>query len=191
MTETAEFAVFDTALGRCAVVAGPEGLLGVLLPSSDERVMRGRISRLYPYAIERAPRGAVADAVVRIQALLTVGEADLSPIVLDVSRIGGFERQVYEIARGVPPGRTITYGEIARRIGDVAESRRVGQALGRNPWPIVVPCHRVLGADGKAGGFSAPGGVDTKMRMLALERARTSDAPNLFDELPLAVKPRT
>ena len=190
MTETAEFAVFDTALGRCAVVAGSDGLLGVMLPSSEERVMRGRISRLHPYAVERAPRGAVADAVARIQQLLNAGEADLSPIVLDDSAIGGFERQVYQIAREAPPGRTITYGEIARRIGDVSQSRRVGQALGRNPWPIVVPCHRVLGADGKAGGFSAPGGVDTKMRMLALERARVGDAPSLFDELPLAVKPR-
>jgi methylated-DNA-[protein]-cysteine S-methyltransferase len=190
MTETAEFALFDTALGRCAVVAGPAGLLGVLLPSSEERVMRGRIAKLYPYAVERAPRGPVADAVVRIQELLALGEADLSPIVLDFARIGPFEAQVYEIAREVPPGRTITYGEIARRIGDVAESRRVGQALGRNPWPIVVPCHRVLGADGKAGGFSAPGGVDTKLRMLALERARTTDEPSLFDDLPLTIKPR-
>ena len=190
MTQSAEFAVFDTALGRCAVVAGPDGLLGVMLPSSEETVLRGRISRLHPYAVERAPRGAVADAVARIQQLLSVGEADLSPIVLDEASIGAFERQVYEIAREVPPGRTITYGEIARRIGDVSDSRRVGQALGRNPWPIVVPCHRVLGADGKAGGFSAPGGVDTKMRMLALERARVGDAPSLFDELPLAVKPR-
>ena len=152
--------------------------------------MRTRIARLYPYAVERAPRGAVADAVERIRQLMSAGEADLSPIVLDESRIGAFERQVYAVAREVPPGRTITYGEIARRIGDVAESRRVGQALGRNPWPIVVPCHRVLGADGKAGGFSAPGGVDTKMRMLALERARVGAEPGLFDDLPLAVKPR-
>ena len=190
MTESAEFAVFDTALGRCALVAGPEGMLGVMLPSSDERVLRGRIARLYPYAVERAPRGAVADAVGRIQQLLALGEADLSPIELDLSRIGGFEKQVYQIAREVPPGRTITYGEIARRIGDVAHSRRVGQALGRNPWPIVVPCHRVLGADGKAGGFSAPGGVDTKMRMLALERARVGDEPTLFGDMPLAVRPR-
>jgi methylated-DNA-[protein]-cysteine S-methyltransferase len=190
MTEIAEFAAFETGMGRCAVVAGPDGLLGVLLPSSDERAMRARIAKLYPYAVERAPRGLVADAVERIQRLLSAGEADLSPIVLDQARVGAFERKVYEICREVPPGRTITYGEIARRIGDVAESRRVGQALGRNPWPIVVPCHRVLAADGKAGGFSAPGGVDTKMRMLALERARTGDDPGLFDELPLAVRPR-
>lgn len=83
----------------------------------------------------------------------------------------------------------MTYGDIARRLGDVGLARAVGQALGRNPWPIVVPCHRVLGADGKVGGFSAPGGVTSKLRMLTIERARTSDAPPLFDDLPLAVRP--
>jgi methylated-DNA-[protein]-cysteine S-methyltransferase len=109
---------------------------------------------------------------------------------LDLGDVGDFERRVYDVARNIPPGRTLTYGDIAKRIGEPGAARAVGRALGANPFPIVVPCHRVLGADGKVGGFSARGGVETKIRILAIEKARTSDAPALFDELPLAVKPR-
>ena len=94
------------------------------------------------------------------------------------------------MARSIPPGQTLTYGEIADRLGDRRPAREVGQALGRNPFPIVVPCHRVLAADGRTGGFSAPGGVETKLRMLAIERAQPGGAPALFDDLPLAVRPR-
>jgi methylated-DNA-[protein]-cysteine S-methyltransferase len=100
--------------------------------------------------------------------------------------VGDFEARVYAIARAIPPGSVRTYGDIARELGDLAAARAVGQALGRNPWPIVVPCHRVLGADGKVGGFSAPGGADTKLRMLTIERAQTSAEPSLFDDLPLS-----
>ena len=84
----------------------------------------------------------------------------------------------------------MTYGEIATKLGDRLLAREVGQALGKNPIPIIVPCHRVLAADGKTGGFSAPGGVNTKMRMLSIERAQTSDQPMLFEQLDLASRPR-
>ena len=97
-----------------------------------------------------------------------------------------FERRVYEVARRIPPGATLTYGEIAARLGDKLLARDVGQALGRNPFPIVIPCHRVLAAGGKTGGFSARGGVATKMKMLQIEGAITSDEPLLFDSLPVA-----
>jgi methylated-DNA-[protein]-cysteine S-methyltransferase len=190
MVQDASFALFETELGTCALAWGDAGLLGVWLPMASAGALRARIQQKLPSAREAQPAGPVAEAVAKIQALLATGEADLSPIVLDLSRLEPFEREVYAIARSVPPGRTITYGEIARKLGDVAQSRRVGQAMGANRWPIVIPCHRVLGAEGKAGGFSAPGGLDTKLKLLAIEKAQIGDDPGLFDDLPLAVKPR-
>jgi methylated-DNA-[protein]-cysteine S-methyltransferase len=92
-----------------------------------------------------------------------------------------FNLQVYEIARKIPAGETLTYGDIAKRLGDVQLSRAVGQAMGQNPVPIVVPCHRVVAAGGKTGGFSAPGGSQTKLKILAIERAKVGNAPDLFD----------
>ena len=109
------------------------------------------------------------------------GEAvDLADIPLDLDTAPEFHRKVYEVARTIPPGRTMTYGEIAKIAGVPNESREVGQALGRNPIAIIVPCHRVLGADGKMGGFSANGGVSTKRRMLEIEGAPAVGAGPLF-----------
>lgn len=190
MDEPPVVSLFETALGVCAVVAGRTGLLGVWLPSTSPEALTTRIRQRFPTAIETEPQGQTTDAVARIQTLLATGQADLDPIVLDLSGLDDFDRQVYGLARAVPPGRTITYGEIARAVGDVALSRRVGQAMGANRWPIVIPCHRVMGADGKAGGFSAPGGLDTKLKLLAIEKAHVGDAPGLFDNLPLSMKPR-
>jgi O-6-methylguanine DNA methyltransferase len=104
-----------------------------------------------------------------------------------------FDRRVYAVARDIAPGATLSYGEIAARLGERGLARDVGQALGRNPFPLIVPCHRVLAAGSKAGGFSANGGVTTKLRLLTIERARTSDAPTLFDgdrAFGFALKPR-
>ena len=103
---------------------------------------------------------------------------------LDLDAAPDFHRKVYEVARTIAPGRTLTYGDIAKRLGVPHESREVGQALGRNPIAIIVPCHRVLGADGKMGGFSANGGVATKRRMLEIERAPAVGAGPLFDAAP-------
>jgi methylated-DNA-[protein]-cysteine S-methyltransferase len=184
------FAFFETALGLCGVAWNERGLIGVLLPEADAEAARRRLIRRHPDAREAEPPAAVRDAIARIVTLLADGEADLSPVALDMTGVAGLRAAVYAIARTIPPGSTLTYGEIAARLGQPNAAREVGQALGRNPWPIVVPCHRVLGANGKLVGFSAPGGVDTKLKMLAIERARTSDAPALFDDLPLSIKPR-
>jgi methylated-DNA-[protein]-cysteine S-methyltransferase len=101
-----------------------------------------------------------------------------------------FERRVYEVARTIVPGATLAYGDIAARLGAPGEARAVGQALGHNPFPLVVPCHRVLAAGGKVGGFSANGGIATKLRLLSIEGAQTSSAPPLFEKLPLVAPPR-
>ena len=114
----------------------------------------------------------------------SAGEAvDLGDIALDLAAAPDFHRKVYEVARTIPPGQTMTYGEIAKQLGVPHESREVGQALGRNPVAIIVPCHRVLGADGKMGGFSANGGVATKRRILEIEGASAVGAGPLFDRL--------
>jgi methylated-DNA-[protein]-cysteine S-methyltransferase len=117
-------------------------------------------------------------------ALLRGEPRDLADIVIDDARISAFNRKVYAIARTIPPGRTMTYGEIAERLGDKLLARDVGTALGENPTPIIMPCHRVLAADGKTGGFSAPGGVATKLRLLTIEGAQPG-GPTLFERLPL------
>jgi methylated-DNA-[protein]-cysteine S-methyltransferase len=118
----------------------------------------------------------VRRAIEAMGALLRGEARDLSAIALDMERVPAFHRRVYEAARAIAPGRTLTYGEIAQRIGAPGSARAVGQALGRNPFAIVVPCHRVLAAGGKAGGFSAGGGVSTKLRMLAIEGAPQNGA---------------
>ena len=114
---------------------------------------------------------------------------DLSGIAIDDADVPQFNRRVFAIARAIPPGQTITYGEIAERLGDKALARAVGQALGENPVPLIVPCHRVLAAGGKIGGFSASGGVVTKLRLLTIEGAQPG-GPTLFEQLPLAERPR-
>jgi methylated-DNA-[protein]-cysteine S-methyltransferase len=184
------YALFDTPIGSCGIAWGAGGIVGLQLPEKSGRAARERLLRRHAGAEEAAPPADVRRAIEAIVALLSGEARDLSLVGLDFGGIGDFERRVYDVARAIPPGRTLTYGEVAKRIGEPGAARAVGQALGANPFPIVVPCHRVLGADGKVGGFSARGGVETKIRILAIEKARTSDAPALFDELPLAVKPR-
>ena len=187
------FATFDTAVGPCAVAWGERGIVGVSLAEGTDARARDRIVRRLPEAVEAEPTEAVQHVMDRIARLLEGARDDLINIELDWSRVSEFDRGVLEICRAIPPGQTLTYGEIARRLGDLALSRGVGQALGRNPFPIIVPCHRVLGADGKVGGFSANGGVETKLKMLTIERARTGSAPTLFDDDPgfgLAAAPK-
>jgi methylated-DNA-[protein]-cysteine S-methyltransferase len=122
---------------------------------------------------------------------LLQGEAiDLAAVALDMAGVPSFDRRVYEVARTIAPGVTLSYGDIAARLSAPGEARAVGQALGQNPFPLVVPCHRVLAAGGKVGGFSANGGIATKLRLLSIERARTSSAPTLFENLPLVAAPR-
>ena len=113
-------------------------------------------------------------------ALLSGEKCDLTGIAIDDERQAEFNKRVYAIARRIPPGQTMTYGEIAERLGDKSLARAVGQAMGENPTPVIMPCHRVLAASGKTGGFSAPGGVVTKLRLLTIEGAQPS-GPTLFD----------
>ena len=179
MTATA-FAFFDTAVGRCAITWGPLGILAVQLPEGREPETRARVLRLHPTALETPPPAAIAQAVQAISAVLRGEHEDLSALPLDMAALPDFHRRVYDVARTIGPGQTLSYGEIADRLGSRGLSRAVGQALGRNPFLIVVPCHRVLAAGGRVGGFSASGGITTKLRLLAIE-GRAVAAPSLFD----------
>jgi methylated-DNA-[protein]-cysteine S-methyltransferase len=131
----------------------------------------------------------VVKAIDLIRRMLKGEKVDLSAVALDLVDTTNFEDAVYAATRSIPCGEVRTYGDIARAIGEPHATQAVGAALGRNPVPIVIPCHRVLGAAGKAGGFSAPGGTATKFRMLEIEGARRPGEPELFEQLPLAVKP--
>ncbi len=182
------FALFDTAIGACAIVWGESGIVGMQLPEPRAEQAKARLAKRYPGAGEATPPAEIEYVIAEVRALLKGEARDLAHIDLDMSQVPEFERQVYAVARAVPPGRTITYGEIAAKLGDKALSRDVGAALGRNPFPIVIPCHRVLGAGGKTGGFSARGGVDTKLKMLQIEGAKTTDEPLLFEALPMSAK---
>jgi methylated-DNA-[protein]-cysteine S-methyltransferase len=176
-----DYTIFDTPLGPCGVVWNERGLTGVHLPDADAARTRSSVARRFPDASPAEPTAAVRHAIDSIVALLRGEKRDLRDIELDFDGVPEFNRRVYELARTIPPGATLTYGDIARRLTSPGMARAVGQALGHNPWPIVVPCHRVLAADGGMGGFSAPGGVSTKRRMLEIEGVEgVQAAPRLF-----------
>ena len=163
------FTLFDTAIGRCGVAWSDRGLVGVQLPEAGDTATHERMLQRFPAAAERPPPPQVRLAIDSIVALLQGEPSDLSAIELDMEDVAPFHRRVYEVARTIPPGKTLAYGEVAARLGAAGAARAVGQALGHNPFPIVVPCHRVVSAGGKIGGFSAHGGTATKRRMLAIE----------------------
>jgi methylated-DNA-[protein]-cysteine S-methyltransferase len=164
-------ALFDTAIGRCGIAWSARGLVAVQLPEPNDDATRRRLLRGLRDAREAVPPPDVQRAIDAMAALLRGEPSDLSVIALDMEGVPDFHRRVYEIARGIPPGSTLAYGEVAARLGDAGAARAVGQALGHNPFAIVVPCHRVLAAGGRPGGFSANGGAATKLRMLAIEGA--------------------
>jgi methylated-DNA-[protein]-cysteine S-methyltransferase len=176
-----KFAIFDSPIGACGVIWGERGITGVQLPMGSEEKTRNRIHQRNGDIPEGKPPAEVKRAIDEMIELLAGKPKDLLDVELDLDGVPEFNRGVYDIARKIPPGQTLTYGDIAKKLGGVELSRDVGQALGRNPCPIVVPCHRVLAAGNKPGGFSANGGVVTKLKMLAIEGAVVNHTPNLFE----------
>ncbi|MET0275553.1 MAG: methylated-DNA--[protein]-cysteine S-methyltransferase [Acidimicrobiia bacterium] len=150
---------FDTPIGTCTITWGTHGIVGIQLPDTARDAA----------ACDDEPPAEVLAAVDGIRALLRGEACDLSAVPLDMSGVPPFHQRVYEAARTIPAGETATYGELAAEAGSPGAARAVGQALGRNPFAIVVPCHRITAANGKIGGFSADGGVATKARLLELE----------------------
>jgi methylated-DNA-[protein]-cysteine S-methyltransferase len=183
------FALFETAIGCCALIWSKRGVVGVQLPEANERATHARVLRRFTAAQAATPPADMQRAIEGMIALLRGEPCDLSDIPIDSEGVPAFNRRVYDIARTIPAGSTLSYGEIAERLGDRSLAREVGQALGQNPTPLIVPCHRVLAAGGKAGGFSASGGLVTKLRLLTIEGAQPS-GPTLFERLPLEARRR-
>jgi methylated-DNA-[protein]-cysteine S-methyltransferase len=185
-----EFALFDTKVGRCGIAWNARGIVGVQLPERRDSATLARLRRRFPDAHESPPPGHIEQAIEGIVALLRGEIRHFSAVALDMAGLPEFHRKVYAVARTIPIGTTLSYGEIAARLGNRGAAREVGEAMGQNPFPIIVPCHRVVGAGGKVGGFSAAGGVTAKLHLLEIEGAQVGEAPTLFGSLPLRARPR-
>jgi methylated-DNA-[protein]-cysteine S-methyltransferase len=174
--------LFDTPIGACGIAWRGAAIAGVLLPEDHgEGHTRARMQRDFDDAAERTPPAWVAAVIERVRHLLEGGQDTLVDVPLDMAGVPEFNRRVYQIARAIAPGQTLSYGEVAAQLGEPGAARAVGQALGHNPFAPIVPCHRVLAAGKRAGGFSAGGGVATKLRLLQIEQAQLGDGPGLFD----------
>lgn len=163
------FVLVETALGVLGLAWSQDGLTRLQLPEADSDAVATRLARDADLACVAALPDFVAAAVSSLEDYANGKRVDFRSLRLDLARSSPFEQAVYRHALGIGYGQTTTYGEIARALGDVGHSRAVGQALGRNPLAIIVPCHRVVAAGGKPGGFSAFGGRLTKARLLELE----------------------
>jgi methylated-DNA-[protein]-cysteine S-methyltransferase len=173
------YCVFDTPIGACGVAWSEHGVTRLQLPASSRSATEGRLAR---GAQADDPPPSVAAVITEVQRYLDGTQVDFASVALDLPDAVPFHRRVYDAARAVGWGETASYGDLAREIGAPGEAREVGQALARNPIPLIIPCHRILTSDGKLGGFSAPGGAATKERLLALEGVRVGvdpDAPLL------------
>ncbi len=180
------YSFFETDLGDCGIAWSESGLTGVQLPDKTKALSEARMRKVDAEQWD----GALPDDVHRAVVLLTEYAAgkpvDFLKLALDFSMIDTFERAIYDALRKVERGQTVTYGELAQRAGwSSGAAQSVGRAMARNPWPVIVPCHRVLAAGNKAGGFSAPGGLKTKEKLLAMEGVYLDGGapmlPGLFD----------
>jgi methylated-DNA-[protein]-cysteine S-methyltransferase len=165
-----EYCLFDTAIGKCGIAWSERGLARLQLPERDDAATEKRIARAALPAREVPP--AIAELIADLQRYLAGENVDFSAVPIDLKDAGAFQVKVYAAARAIGFGRTATYGELARRAGFPGEARAVGRAMAQNPIPVVIPCHRVVPADDRVGGFSAPGGTFTKERLLVLEGVR-------------------
>jgi len=177
------YAVFDTAIGRCGIGWSDQGIVGVQLPEAREIDTRRRLFRLFPEARELRPPLNAELAIEGIVALLRGGAGDLSDVTLDMTGIIPFSQRVYEFTRAVPRGETRTYAEVAASLRVPGALHSVTQALARNPFMIVVPCHRVLEAGSYPGKISPNGGTISKRRLLSIEGTHQPAGQTLFDVL--------
>jgi methylated-DNA-[protein]-cysteine S-methyltransferase len=177
------YTIFDTGIGRCGIAWSDIGVAGVQLPEAREIETRGRMLRQYPDARELRPPLNVEIAIEGIVALLRGEDSDLSDVALDTSSIHAFNARVYAFTRTIPRGETRTYGEVAASLRASGASHSVAQAIVRNPFMIIVPCHRVLEAGGYADRISPNGGAISKRRLLSIEGAHPISSKTLFDVL--------
>ena len=172
------YCLFETALGTCGIAwretadSGSQTIVtAVQLPEATPQATESRIARKSGSNEPAVPPQQIAEVIEKIRLHLEGKTQDFRGIAVDLEHVTPFFRQIYEATREIPPGQTRTYGEIAKAVGQPAAAQEVGQAMAKNPVPIIVPCHRVSAAGGKLGGFSAPGGPATKAKLLSLEGA--------------------
>jgi methylated-DNA-[protein]-cysteine S-methyltransferase len=184
------YTIFDTGIGRCGIAWGNSGILGVQLPEARELDTRRRLFQLYPEARELRPPLNVETAIEGIVALLRGEPADFPDVTLDMSGIHAFNQRVYAFARTIPRGETRTYDAVASSLRVSGAVHSVAQAIARNPFVIIVPCHRVLEAGSYADKISPHGGVISKRRLLSIEGAGNPSSKTLFDVLLPVAPPR-
>ncbi|MET3660962.1 methylated-DNA--[protein]-cysteine S-methyltransferase [Aquamicrobium ahrensii] len=168
-------AVFQTDMGFAGLAWSASGITRLCLPEKSRSSIERRLAGDGP-CVEQ-PQGWVAELIGDIRAYFTGAEVDFSAVPVDLGGVDAFRRDIYAAARRLAFGEAVTYGELARRAGHEGMARETGAALGANPAPLVVPCHRIVAAGGKIGGFSAPGGSATKLKMLKLEGVRVRPPP--------------
>lgn len=163
--------LFATALGRCGIAWRGDRIIAFALPARDDRLTLASLGRRAPDGVVGEPSLQIRAVIDAVRRLLAGEPIDLGFVEVDLDGVSDFDRRVYAVTRTIRPGETRTYGEIADRVGEAGAARAIGRAMGDNPVPVIVPCHRVLAASGRIGGFSAPGGIATKRRLLAIESA--------------------
>jgi methylated-DNA-[protein]-cysteine S-methyltransferase len=176
------YCLVDTAIGACGVGWSERGVTRMQLPEADRGATESRLRRFTRSQEAHAPPPPVAAVVADLVRYLRGDKIDFTPVALDLADVDPFYRKVYDAARGVGWGQTASYGDIARAAGSPGAARAVGQALGRNPCAIIVPCHRILAAGKRVGGFSAFGGTTVKARLLALEGVSAGNDLPLFKD---------
>ncbi|HVY90667.1 MAG TPA: methylated-DNA--[protein]-cysteine S-methyltransferase [Hyphomonadaceae bacterium] len=181
--------LFETAIGWAGLAWNENGLIAAHLPERDKETVRVSFRRRAPGATEAEPTPEVEALAEGVRALMRGEKADLSDARIDFARVPEFNSKVYEITRKIPAGETLTYGDIAMKLGSKLLAQQVGAALGQNPWPMVVPCHRVTAAGGKLGGFTARGGADTKLRLLEIEGAAAAAQAKVVKSKPARKAP--
>jgi methylated-DNA-[protein]-cysteine S-methyltransferase len=184
------YTIFDTAIGRCGIAWGDLGIIGVQLPEVRELDTRKRLFHLYPEAREIRPPVNVEAAIEGIAMLLRGGVSDLSDVTLDMTGIPAFNQRVYAFARSIPRGESRTYADVASALRASGATHSVAQAIARNPFMIIVPCHRVLEAGHYADNISPNGGVISKRRLLSIEGTHPTTSRTLFDVLLPVAPPR-
>jgi methylated-DNA-[protein]-cysteine S-methyltransferase len=185
------YAIFDTGVGRCGIVWSDAGIVAVQLPEPRELETRRRLLRLYPEAREMPPPPMVAIAIDGIANVLRGRDADFSDITLDMESVYLFNQRVYEFARTIPRGETRTYDEVANAMRRTGAEFSVAQAIAKNPFMIIVPCHRVLEAGHYADKISPNGGTISKRHLLSIEGTRPIASKSLFDVLLPVAPPRS
>jgi methylated-DNA-[protein]-cysteine S-methyltransferase len=178
------YCLFDTAFGPCGIAWNPQGLTRLQLPEPDHGATERRLQRRVPHARAQVPALATAEAIAALQRYFSGEPEDFSNIAVDLEGISPFHQKIYAALRRVGWGQVTSYGTLARAVGEPDAARAIGQAMRQNPVPIVIPCHRVLAAGRKVGGFSAPGGATTKVRLLKLEGVRLDPAADEAPRLP-------